>query len=96
MLDAIIVILCFYSLTWLIKESAILSRPRQWVMEHSVFMAKMLYCWYCTGFYSGLIVYLVHETNFKFNYFVMWGLSGAAVSLILNVLVTRLSWEKSG
>jgi hypothetical protein len=94
MLDAIIVLLSFYGLTYVIKEAEILSRPRQWVMEHSTFMAKMLYCWFCTGFHAGWIVYLLHEIDYSWRLFICWGLASATISYILNIAVTRLSWEK--
>ncbi len=90
MLDAIITILSFYGLTWAIKESDLISRPRNWIMRHSVFMFEMLSCYFCTGFHAGWIIYLLHEKEWHWNFFILWGLSSAAFSYIINAVVTRL------
>jgi hypothetical protein len=94
MLDTIFVILGIYSLTYLIKESSILARPRHWLMMRSQFFAKMLYCFFCTGIHSGWIIYLLHETHWNVRSFVLWALAGGAISFILNAAVNRLMMVK--
>lgn len=92
MLNALIVLFSFYGLTWAIKESELLSTPRNWVMRKSVFIFKLLSCYFCTGFWCGLVVYLLYNLSFHWNLFILWGLAGAAVSFIMDAVVTRL-WK---
>jgi len=90
MLDALIVIFSFYGLTWAIKESEILSIPRNWIMRKSVFAFKLLSCYFCTGFWCGIVICLLHENQPHFNFLILWGLASAASSLILDAIVSRL------
>ena len=92
MLDALIILLSFYGMTFLIKESSILSRPRNWVLLKSTFIAELMLCWFCSGFWSALLVYLLYQWHFGFIF--LWGLAGASASFILNAIVDRLTWFK--
>ena len=90
MLDTIITILSFYGLTFAIQNSDLLSRPRNWIMRHSVFMFQLLSCSFCTGYWVGLIIYLLHEKEWHGNLFLIWGLASASISYIINAVVDRL------
>lgn len=94
MLDAIITIFSFYGLTWAIKESDLLSRPRNWIMRNSVFMFGLLSCYFCTGFHAGWIIYLLHEQKWYWNFFILWGLASASISFILNIIINWLTATK--
>lgn len=94
MLDTIIILLSFYGMTYFIKESDILARPRNWVMMHSVFMTKMLYCWFCSGFWASVLVYFLNENNFHLNSLILWGLAGATFSSFMNAIINKLTFFK--
>lgn len=91
MLDAAIVLLSFYAVTWVIQNSELLSTPRNYIMRNSVFMFKLLSCSFCTGFYSGLFVYLLHEEHWSLRLLLLWGLASSSLCYILNAVVNRLS-----
>jgi hypothetical protein len=90
LLDALIVLFSFYGLTWTIKESEIFSVPRNWLISKSVFAFKLLDCYFCTGFWCGIAVYLLHEPAWNLKFLFLWGLASASVSFIVDALVTRL------
>lgn len=90
LLEAIIVLFAFYGFTWAVKESELLSSPRNFLMRKSVFIFKLLSCYFCTGFWCGIAVYLLHESVWRWNFIILWGLAGAAVSFIMDALVSRL------
>lgn len=94
MLDTIIVLLSFYGLTYLIKEADILSPVRNWLMMKSTFITKMLFCWFCTGFHAGWMVYLLHMDHFNAATLFLYALAGAASASIINAIVNRLTWTK--
>lgn len=91
MLDAIIVLLSFYGLTYLIKEAEILSSVRNWLMMKSAFFTKMLFCWFCTGFHAGWIVYFLHKYQWDLT---LYALAGAAAASIINATVNKLTWTR--
>lgn len=90
MLEVIIIFLSFYGMTYLLKESSILSRPRNWIMLKSTFVAQMLFCWFCSGAWSALMVYGCYQWHYGFIF--LWCLAGATFSLFMNAVITRLTW----
>lgn len=101
MLDFIIVLGAIFGLAFLIKESdgpwGSMAWLRNKLMSNKhvgVFFYKLLDCYFCLGFHCGWIVYLLHETTWKIQFFILWGLAGAAISFMLNLLVERLSAER--
>lgn len=89
---------CF-GCAYVIKESDLLAKPRQWVMQRSVFLTKLLWCWWCVGFWAGVFVYLLHHASgdgFEtFNPFewLIWGFAGSAASAMGNAVMQRLEWQ---
>lgn len=94
MLDAIITVFAIFGFTFAIKETSLLSRPRNWIIRHNTFFANLLSCYFCCGFYSGLAVYLLHENNYDWRRLILWGLAGSAISFIFNALIIKLTWFK--
>lgn len=91
MLDVIITLFAFYGLTYIVKEASIFSRVRSWIMLKSTFMAGLLYCWFCTGFHCGWMVYMLHEPfPWHVKGLVLWALAGSAISGLFNALMERL------
>lgn len=94
MLDAIITIFSFFGLTWAIQNSDLLSKPRNWIMRQSVFLFELFSCPFCLGFHVGWIIYLIHEKEWHWNLFILWGLASAAISFIISTIINRLSIVK--
>lgn len=98
MLDCVITVCAIFGLAFLIKESdgpwGIMAWLRNAVMQSKrfgVFFYKLLDCYFCLGFHCGWIVYLLHERAHNFEFFILWGLAGGVISLILNALLGKLS-----
>lgn len=94
MLDFIFILLASYSLSFLIKETDgpfdIISKLRNYLMRNKyigVFFYKLLSCYYCCGFWSGLIIYLIYFRKFQWNLFILYGLTSAIFSLIMSSLL---------
>ena len=51
----ILKILSSYAITYLISESFILEKPREWIAKHSTFLGNLVYCNICLSFWIGLI-----------------------------------------
>lgn len=85
----------FYGVAWGIKESDLLAKPRNWVMQRSEFMIHLLSCWYCVGFWAGVLVCLCSgESNIDWalpGRLLVWGCAGSAASAIGNALFEKLS-----
>jgi hypothetical protein len=91
-MKALIIIFAFYGATFLIKEADITAWLRRWLIHRGPFFHNMLECWFCTGFWMGMLVYLLDAKVAEFSLCTMllWGLAGASVSYIGNVVVDRL------
>jgi hypothetical protein len=93
-----------YGLAWIIKESELLARPRNWLMQRSVWLAKLLYCWYCVGFWTGAFIYLlqrpdeiaqtldIFETGHGISVgeMLIYGFAGSGASGLLNLVANKL------
>jgi hypothetical protein len=51
----------WYGITFSLKDSTLLTRPRNWLVIRSPFMYKMLSCAFCTGFHAGWLAYLLRS-----------------------------------
>jgi hypothetical protein len=92
-LHTIIILISFYALTFAIKESVLLDRPRVWLIRQHTLLFALFECYFCVGFWSGLIVYLIANPFSSWNGFEMflWGLCSAGISYVLDVVVDRVS-----
>lgn len=92
MVELIVILLSFYGLTFTIKDSDIFNKPRLFLIKLHPFFFGLLDCYFCCGFWSGLIVYLIYNQVSNYNGFMMflWGLTSASTSLIINGLVERI------
>ena len=56
-----------------------------------VFFYKLLACYFCLGFHAGWIIYTIAERGcVTWNYFLLWGLAGSAISLIFSGVLGQL------
>jgi hypothetical protein len=87
----LIILFSFYGLTFAIKESSLLARPRMALIKMHPFFFELLNCYFCTGWYAGLILYLLNFSTFSLGSMITWGFSSAAISFLLNLIVDKLS-----
>lgn len=98
MLEAIIVVCAIFGLAFLIKESdgpwGIMASIRNWLMKSphvGIFFYKLLDCYFCLGFHCGWFIYLLYEKEWQFSLLICWGLAGGMISLIMDLILTKLS-----
>jgi hypothetical protein len=92
----IICLLAMYAISFTIKEVdgpwGIIGFIRNKLMQNKyvgVFFYKLLNCYFCVGFHSGWIVYLLAHDIWKVNFIILWALAGAAISLIIDRTLMR-------
>lgn len=97
-MELLFCLLAMFALTFAIKETdgpwGIMAWFRNKLVQNKyvgVFFYKLLSCSFCTGFWSGLIIYMMHQQSYKLGLGVVWGLTGAAISLILEAVLNKLS-----
>lgn len=95
MLNTILTIFAMYSITFAIKETSLLDKPRNFLARKSVFFYKLFSCSYCTGFHAGYIAYSIFNPINALNIrdMLLWSFSSAAISLIFEGIVNKLYKE---
>jgi len=96
----IISILAIYGLAFTIKQTegpwGLISRWRHWMMTLpfiGVQFYKLLECYFCLGFHCGWMVYLLSHNHWSVQFFILWGLAGGIISLILDGVLARLQHQ---
>ncbi|SRR5260370_18874284 len=96
-MNIIILICSIYGLTFAIRQTDgpwnIVSHWRNWMMRLPIIgvqFYKLLECAYCTGWWSGLIIYFLTQETYKWQFFVLWSLAGGTISLIIDALLSKL------
>ncbi len=99
-MDILICLLAIFGLAFLLKESdgpwGIIGWFRNKIVNNSVigvFSYQLLSCYFCLGFHCGWIVYLLTAEHYRWQFFILWGLAGGVISLILDGLLERLHRE---
>ena len=97
MLDVVIVIMSIWGIAWGAKESTLLSGFRNWLMMRSEFFAKLFYCYFCVGFHSGWIVYLLHtpKPEWTIPAVILWAFAGSVISGLFEAVYSRLTFYKT-
>lgn len=100
MLNTVITICAMWGLAFLVKDSdgpwGIMNWMRRKLIQNKycgVFFYKLLDCYFCTGWWAGLAIYFLTQESYKFKWAVCWGLTGGAVCLIMDAILTRLHRE---
>lgn len=90
MMYNILMLLTIYSISFAIKETSLLDKPRNYITRNSVFAYKLISCIYCLSFHVGYIVYVIFSPVFIFKEMVLWAFTGAIFSLIMNGIINKL------
>lgn len=99
-MHVIIMLLAIFGLVFALKETEGPWGVMSW-MRHKLFSCKLLGtlffklldCFFCTGFWCGIAVYLLATEHIKLTWIPIWGLAGASISLILSAVLDRLHRE---
>jgi hypothetical protein len=96
----VLIVLAIFGLAFTIKETPgpwnLMDRLRNLLMRIpflGVQFFKLLDCYFCLGFHCGWIIYLLSEEHPTWQFFILWGLAGGAICLILDGLLERLHRE---
>lgn len=99
-MEILITILSVYGLAFAIKESdgpwGVMAWLRNRLIKNKyvgVFFFKLLSCYFCTGTWCGIAIYLLTTECIKLSWLPVWGLAGGAVCVILEAMHSRLLRE---
>ena len=97
-MNYIIYLLSIFGLAFCIKEKdgpfGLISKFRNLLMRNryiGTFFYNLLECYFCLGFWCGIIIYLLSQDNYYWNFAILWGLSGAVLCLFFNVIFLKLN-----
>lgn len=88
MLELLAIIGLFFLVKELDGPFGIIGYIRNFLMRDpffGVFFYKLFSCPFCLGFHCGWIIYLI-SGGVQLNYFIIWGLAGAATNMLLSTL----------
>jgi hypothetical protein len=85
-------ILVMYGITFGIKDSQLLAKPRQQLADRSNFFYELFSCPYCVGFHSGWLTYLLLTpfSAFDLRFLVAFAFAGVPVSAFFELLLTTM------
>jgi len=93
-------LLAIFGLQFLVTQSdgpfGIIGKARNLLMRAGVlgpFFYKLFSCPFCSGCYSGLIIYLISQHSYKLSEGALWVLTGGSTCLILDGVLARLHRE---
>lgn len=99
-MNIIILILAIYGLAFVVKQAdgpwSLIGKWRNWMMRLpliGVQFYKLLDCYYCTSFWTGLGIYFLSQESYKLSWALCWGLAGGTIGLILDGVIAFLHRE---
>jgi hypothetical protein len=99
-MNIVILICAVYGFMFAIKETdgpwGVMNWFRRILLSNKyvgVFFYKLLNCAYCSGAWSGVIVYLLTTQCIKLNELLIWGLAGGTICLIIDGVLAFLHRE---
>lgn len=102
-MNTIICLFAIFAITYFIKEMdgpfGIMTAIRGYLLRSAifgVFFYNLLSCYFCTGTYSGILVYLVDSRfhNIDLCGVMLWGFGGAGISMLGGSIINNL-WVKN-
>jgi hypothetical protein len=97
MLECLIVIGAIFGLAFALKQTDgpwdLVSRWRNWMMRVpfiGVQFYKLLDCYFCIGWWSGLAIYFLTQESYKLNWAICWGLAGGTLCLVIDGIISKL------
>ena len=91
----LVILSSIYALAFLIKETdgpfGIMATIRNYLFSNKyvgVFFFKLLDCYFCTGFWCGIFIYLLTQP-FQINMLIVWALAGGFISMLGDKVMSR-------
>lgn len=91
-MDLVLTLLCSYGVMFTLRNAQLpgLVHVRNFVIQKSAFMEKLLSCSFCTGFHAGWITYLLINQAFAFLPMLVLSLASASFCYFLDNLLIKL------
>jgi hypothetical protein len=91
-MDLVLTLLCAYGVMFILRSAQLpgLVHVRNFVIERSELIAKLLACSFCTGFHAGWITYLLRNQDFAFFPMLVLSLASASFCYFLDNLLIKL------
>jgi len=93
----LIALFAIYGLAFTLSQAdgpwGLLNKWRNFMMRLPLVGAqfyKLISCYFCLGFHSGWIVYLLSAEHVTWQFFTLWALAGGAFSLMMDNVLQRL------
>ena len=85
--NSIISLLSAFGITHFIKEADFLSSIRAYLIRLSPVFYKLLSCYFCLGFWIGLLVYLTQFNNYVFYNHILYGFASATTCFTISSII---------
>ncbi len=95
MLKTIFTILSIFSVYFILSQSTLLDKPRNWLIQKHPFFYELFYCPYCLTTHAGWLTYFLLNSYRSYNVhdLLLWVLASGPIGLIINGLVNKLYRE---
>jgi len=80
-------LLSSFGIAYFLKESYLFSFIRNYLMRSSVLFFNLFSCYFCLGFHTGWMEYLLTFQAFDVRTMLSYSFASAAVSMIINVFL---------
>lgn len=91
-MELVLTLLCMYGVMFTLRCAQLpgLVQAREFVMQRSMFMNKLLSCSFCTGFHAGWMTYLLMKGTFAPTPMAVYGLASATFCYLFDTLMLKL------
>ena len=84
-------LLACFGLTYFLKESDAFSKIRGWLISLSPLFYHLFSCYFCTGFWAGVVIYAMTMQGFSICDMMVNGFASAATALVGQTALERFS-----
>jgi hypothetical protein len=99
-MSIVISLLAIFGLAFTLKETNgpwdLISKWRNLMMRIpfiGVQFYKLLDCYFCTGWWCGIVIYLLSNQNYTLSWAIVWGLAGGVICLLMDGILNWLHKE---
>lgn len=90
-MHTLVLFLAVFALAFAAKESVLFDRPRIFLISAHPFFFHLFECYFCVGFWAGLVVFLLDRFAGFIGEVMIFGLAGSAACLFLSLFIDRLN-----
>lgn len=85
----ILIILASIGLSYILADSYIMERLRNFTLNHSEFIYQLITCHQCCSFWSGLILGLIFIQSWEC---ILFALASSGIAFLLDKIISRNEW----